>query len=275
MRGFTLVEVVLALVLALAIGGGAYRLILIGQRLGRGQAERLAEQENLRTGVWIVANELRELGFDSLPAVAGVGGVAPSSDILVGEAGRIRYRGMRGLGFTCATPVPTQLLLRAATWAGLRQPAADVDSVALYLEADPDTAADDGWTRARVTGVANGTCADGTRAIALTTAWESPALADVAMGRIAVGGPVRTFETMEIQYYPQDGRMWLGMRSLSRGEAIQPLLGPLTAFSLAYLDRDGRITSAMTDVRAISLALLGESGLTLGSRVGLRNAGRP
>jgi hypothetical protein len=171
-------------------------------------------------------------------------------------------------------PVPTQLLLRAATWAGLRQPA-DVDSVALYLEADPDSAADDGWTRARVTGVAGGTCADGTMAIALTTAWESPALAGVAMGRIAVGGPVGIFETMEIQYYAQDGRMWLGMRSLSRGEAIQPLLGPLTAFSLGYLDREGRATAVRTDVRTISLALRGESGLTLGARVGLRNAGRP
>jgi prepilin-type N-terminal cleavage/methylation domain-containing protein len=275
MKGFTLVEVLLALVLALAIGGAASRLILIGQRVGRGQVERLAEQENLRTGVHIVANELRELGFDSLPAVGGVGWVAPSSDILVGEVGRIRYRAMRGIGFTCGAPAPTQLLLREATWVGLRQPAANVDSVALYLEADPDTTGDDGWTRARVTGVAGGTCADGTRAIALTTAWESPPLADGAMGRIALGGPVRIFETMEIQYYPQDGRMWLGMRSLSRGEAIQPLLGPLTAFSLGYLDREGRTTSVMTDVRAIALALRGESGLTLGTRIGLRNAGRP
>jgi prepilin-type N-terminal cleavage/methylation domain-containing protein len=274
MRGFTLVEVVLALVLALAIGGGAYRLLLTGQRVGRAQAERLAEQENLRAGVWIVVNELRELGFDSVPAIAGVGGVAPSSDILLGEAGRIRYRGMRGMGFTCAAPTPGQLLLRAATWVGLRQPA-EVDSVAVYLEADPDSAADDGWTRARVTGVANGTCADGTRAIALTTAWESSALADVAMGRIAVGGPVRIFETMEIQYYPQDGRMWLGMRSLSRGEVIQPLVGPLTAFSLGYLDRNAVATPVMTDVRAIALSLRGEGGLALDTRVGIRNAGRP
>ncbi len=274
MRGFTLVEVVLALVLALAIGGGAYRLLLTGQRVGRMQAARLAEQENLRAGVWIVVNELRELGFDSVPALAGVGGAARSSDILVGEVGRIRYRGMRGMGFTCGAPTPGQLLLRAASWVGLRQPA-DVDSLALYLEADPDSAADDGWTRARVTGVANGTCADGTRAIALSTAWESPALADAAMGRIAVGGPVRIFEIMEIQYYPQDGKMWLGMRSLSRGEVIQPLVGPLTAFSLGYLDRDGRSTAVLTDVRVISLALRGESGLTLASRVGLRNAGRP
>jgi hypothetical protein len=275
MRGFTLVEALLALVLALAIGGTAHRLILVGQRVGSRQAERLAEQDNLRTGVWIVENELRELGFDSVPAVAGAGGVAPSSDILVGETGRIRYRAMRGLGFTCAASAPTQLLLRAATWSGPRQPAAGVDSVALYLEADPDSAADDGWTRASVTGVASGTCADGTRAIALTTAWESPALADAAMARITVGGPARIFETMELQSYPQDGRMWLGMRSLSRGEAIQPLLGPLAGFSLGYLDRNGQATPVMSDVRAITLAVRGESGLILGARVGLPNAVRP
>jgi hypothetical protein len=181
---------------------------------------------------------------------------------------------MRGMGFTCAAATSSQLLLRAATWMGLRQPA-DVDSVAIHLESDPDSAADDGWVRARVTGVANGTCTDGTQAILLNTAWESPALADVAVRNMAVGGPVRIFETMEIHYYPQDGKMWLGMRSLSRGEVIQPLVGPLAAFSLGYLDRDGRATPVMTDVRTMTLSLRGRSGLTLESRVGLRNAGRP
>ena len=95
------------------------------------------------------------------------------------------------------------------------------------------------------------------------------------MARSTVGGPARIFETMELQYYPQDGRMWLGMRSLSRGETIQPLLGPLAGFSLGYLDRSGQATAAMSDVRAITLVVRGESGLVLGARVGLPNAVRP
>jgi prepilin-type N-terminal cleavage/methylation domain-containing protein len=101
--GFTLVELIVGLMLALIIAGVAYHLILASQRLGRAQFDRLAAQNNLRSGVLIVASELRELGFDSVPPVAGLAvGTVTSSDVLVGELTRVRYRAMRGLGFTCA-----------------------------------------------------------------------------------------------------------------------------------------------------------------------------
>ena len=238
--GFTLVELIVGLMLALTVGGAAYHLILAGQRLSRAQFDRLGAQDNLRAGVLIVANELRELGFDSVPPGAGLPlGAAASSDLLVAEPGRVRYRAMRGLGFTCSPPAPSWIALRTATWVGIRQPAANVDSVALFLEGDPARSDDDTWVRARVTGVAGGTCDDGSQAIALTIGWEAPAVAVEAVAKMAIGGPVRIFEIQEIQGYTQDGRLWLGMRSVSRGEVIQPLIGPLSAAHPA-LSRPGR-----------------------------------
>jgi prepilin-type N-terminal cleavage/methylation domain-containing protein len=274
--GFTLVELIVGLMLALTVAGVAYHLILASQRLGRAQFDRLAAQDNLRAGVLIVASELRELGFDSVPPVAGLAvGTVTSSDVLVGELTRVRYRAMRGLGFTCAPPASGQIVLRTGTWLGPRQPAANVDSVALFLEGDPARSDDDAWVRARVTGVTAGACDDGAPGIALTLGWEAPAVGTEAAARMPLGGPVRIFEIMEIQQYAQDGKSWLGMRSVSRGEVIQPLLGPLAEFTLRYLDRADVPTSVPSDMRSVTVELRSEDGLVLGGRVALRNMARP
>ena len=274
--GFTLVEVIVGLMLALTVGGAAYHLVLASQRLGRAQFDRLAAQDNLRVGALIVANELRELGFDSVPPVAGLAvGPVASADLLIGESGRVRYRAMRGLGFICAPPASGQIVLRISTWLGLRQPAANVDSVALFLEGDPARSDDDAWVRARVTGVTAAACDDGAPGIALTLGWEAPAVGTEAAAKMPFGGPVRIFEIMEIQQYAQDGKYWLGMRSVSRGEVIQPLLGPLAEFSLRYLDRADVPTSVPSDMRSVTVELSSEDSLVLGARVALRNMARP
>jgi hypothetical protein len=111
------------------------------------------------------------------------------------------------------------------------------------------------------------------------------------------GGPVRLFEVMELRYYRAEGKSWLGMRSVSRGEVIQPVVGPLAdssaalrGFTLAYLDRSDAPTALMTEVRSILVALLGvtaqpvRSGnaghlaadsFAFATRVTLRNTLRP
>jgi hypothetical protein len=298
-RGFTLVELTVGLVCAVAVSGVAYRLLLVNQRVARVQAQRTDLQDNVRAGALIVASELRELGFDSVPESAGLGlpGMA-SSDILIGEPGRIRYRAPRGLGFTCAAPTTAQIVLRTATWLGERVPVAQVDSLALFVDGDPGLFSDDTWVRAGITGVSAGSCADGAPAIALATSWEAAAaVAAAAVARTVTGGPARIFEIMELQYYRQAGASWLGLRSVSRGEVIQPFIGPLAdssggrrGFTLGYLDRADDPTAAMSAVRTVTIGLRGvtaEPGhsaqlhrptvdtLVLTTRVALRNMMRP
>jgi len=297
-RGFTLAELAVALGFALALAGLAHQLLLTGQRTVLTQSERAALQDNVRVGALIVANELRDLGFDSVPELVGIG-LAPvaSSDILAGQPGRIRYRTTRGLGFTCWAPSSAFVVIRAASWIGLRQPVAGVDSIALYLEGDPDLPDDDAWVRARVIGVGAAGCPDGTAAIALTIAWEAPAAGAAAAARALAGDPVRLFEIMELAYYRSEGAFWLGQRSVSRGEVLQPLVGPLAdstagtrGFSLTYLDRSGAPTAVPAEVRSVGISLRGVTArpvrasrvdravvdtFVIQSRVTLRNMVRP
>ena len=60
-RGFTLVEVLIALVIMGIVTGAIYRLLNTNQRLSLAQAEQVSLQSNVRTGSLIVPSELREL----------------------------------------------------------------------------------------------------------------------------------------------------------------------------------------------------------------------
>ena len=79
-RGFTMVELMIALVLTLMVSGVIFQVLLRNQRVSRTQTEHVGMQENVRAGALIIANELREVGYDSIPAPAVatlVNGVAP------------------------------------------------------------------------------------------------------------------------------------------------------------------------------------------------------
>jgi hypothetical protein len=110
---------------------------------------------------------------------------------------------------------------------------------------------------------------------------------------IPVGTPVRFYEVMELKLHQADGKSWLGARSISAGEAIQPVLGPLVdgnGFQLEYLDAGGAITADRTAIKSIRITIRGisdgavnagvEGSLThvqdsLVTQVTLRNAFRP
>jgi hypothetical protein len=114
-----------------------------------------------------------------------------------------------------------------------------------------------------------------------------PASASVA--GLEAGTPVRIAEVMELRLYESEGQSWLGARSVSSGEAIQPLVGPLTdgsGFRLDYLDATGTPTADRTSIKSIRIALRGTTGgggadnsdpveEELITQVALRNAVRP
>ena len=79
-----------------------------------------------------------------------------------------------------------------------------------------------------------------------------------ALGSIPVGTPVRIYEPMELAAYQSDGQWWLGMRSLSSGEAIQPVFGPLAAadgFRLVYSDAAQVTTTIPSSVKSITATI--------------------
>ena len=277
-RGFTLVEVTVSLALTLVVAGALYSLLVSTQRITRAQAQRLDLQSNVRAGSLLVLSELRELS-----AIAG--GTGGQNDILVAGTSALVYRAMRGIGFICGTPSATTVRIARSSFTGVRDPQAGRDEALIFIEDSAAAGAKDSWLGANIVSVATGAPCPGALGPAITVT--VPANASVA--GLEAGTPVRIAEVMELRLYESEGRSWLGARSVSSGEAIQPLVGPLTngtGFRLEYLDATGAPTVDCTSIKSIRVALRGttESGGAgnsmpveeeLVTQVALRNAVRP
>lgn len=281
-RGFTLTEIMIALTLMLIVMGAVYRMMIATQRLSRGQAERMTLQSNVRIGSLAVLNDLREL--NTVP-----GGPPAQNDILAIAATDITYRGMRGIGFICQPPTATEIRLSRSGFSGYRDPQAVRDSLYVFIEGDPDRDADDAWLPVAITAVSTTVACPGTVGAGITlTTPDTPALVG-----LATGTPVRSFEIMQLKLHQAGGKSWLGARSVSAGEVVQPVLGPLAdadGFQLSYLDAAGAVTADRTATKSIRITLRGisddavhqGSGGSLAhvheelvSQVALRNARRP
>ena len=281
-RGFTLVELMLSLTIMLIVTGAIYRLIVSSQRITRTQAERVSLQSNVRIGSLAVLSDLREL--NTVP-----GGSGAENDILAIAPNSITYRGMRGTGAICQAPTATQVRISRNSFIGYRDPQPVRDSLYVFIDGDPDTEADDVWISAALTAVSTGTPCPGALGEGITLTTPNTA----ALAGLATGTPVRIFEVMELTLHQEDGRSWLGARSVSADEPMRPVLGPLVdqnGFGLVYLNAAGANTTDRTAVKSIQLTLRGisegavNSGIEgppsaaqeeLISQITLRNAFRP
>jgi prepilin-type N-terminal cleavage/methylation domain-containing protein len=257
-RGFTLVELLVAVVVLTIVLGGVYNLLLNTQRVSRAQAEQMDMQSNMRAGTLIVPSELREIGYDTtyLPAAGGLAGSTSTvqSDIFAMGPTSVRFRAVRRSGIICAVGLGTITVFGGWNATGYRTPSVN-DDLTIFVEGNTTTGADDRWITRDVIGVttAGVTCpalgaipaGPGTRFTVLSFAAALPGGNDPVTGaEITVGSPVRLTELMEYSLYTDatDGRNYLGAQSISSGAGRQPVLGPLNphnGFNLTYLDRDG------------------------------------
>jgi prepilin-type N-terminal cleavage/methylation domain-containing protein len=273
-RGFTLIELMIGLVVLLVVGGVVGRLVADGQRIARAQIEQVALQDAVRTGLTVVANELRAIGSDEVTAAAAArypgSALTPgfNPDLLAFGPDSITYRGMRALGFTCAVSASADIVLRnsAAVPLMAARPIAASDSILLFVENDPAQADDDLWLTVGLAGIPDvGTCPDGSPGVRLHI------VIPVGLGitvtdlvaNMVVGGPVRAFEVTRVRSYLSGGRRWLGLQVRpGTGTVIEPMLGPLSegpgaarGFLLAYADAGGGPTATANDVREIEVSL--------------------
>ena len=250
-RGFTLVEVLIALVVMGLVTGAIFRLLNTNQRLAVAQAEQTSLQSNVRTGSLVVPNELRELNT-WLGAAVGAGGYR--NDIIDADPDGIEYRAMRGLGFVCEAPGAgaTELHIAESSWTGLRNPDAARDDIYVFIDDDPDEDDDDTWLRVDVTGATRTNDACGADAgFELTAA---------AMPDVPLNTPVRVYEQMELRLYADGGEWWLGARSVNAEPDLQPVLGPLTddGILLEYLNSAGNDASGdKSSIKAVRLTVQG------------------
>jgi len=299
-RGFTLVELLVALTLALAVGGVVHGQLLHGRRLARAQAARVAMQENVRVAALVLSGELGSLGYDEIgPEAAAALSVSAAlrSDLLAIAPGAVTYLAGRGSGRVCAaTPgAPGEIRVRGASWTGLRAPRT-TDSLVAFVESDTASGRDDAWVHLGIASVGSGACPGGEAATVLRVVPPAPFGSEV-LSRITAGSPVGLAEVMQLRYYASSGKSWLGMRSVSTGEAITPLAGPLAdstagvrGLTLRYLDAGAAPAADPAAVRLVQVDLLGVTdqpihgrdlhrplvdSLRVTLRVALRNAQRP
>jgi prepilin-type N-terminal cleavage/methylation domain-containing protein len=269
--GFTLPEVMLSAVLLSVVTGAVWQLLFATQRLSRLQSQHLAVQSHARNAATVIANELRELSTNG------------ENDLLSLTPTAITYRAMRGVGFSCQPATGTQLRLARATFSGYRDPQAGRDSAYVFLAADPNVQTDATWLPVSIRQVSSGPC-PGAVEPGITLTLESPLLP----AGMPAGTAVRIYEVMELRLYRAEGKSWLGARSLSAGESIQPVLGPLAEESgllLEYLDGYGETTNHPAAVRSVRFSVkttaatvqprsIGIEELLTG-QVALRNSSRP
>ena len=257
-RGFTLVEIVVALTLTLIVTGSIHRLLVTTQRLSRTQIAQVDLQSNVRAGALVIASELRELS-------ALEGGSADQTDILSITGTSITYRAARGMGFVCQSPLPGQIRIARSTFSGARDPEPSRDLALLFVDANPAEGTSEAWLPLSITGVGtSGNCA-GVAGPAINLAVSG------TIPTVPVGTPLRMYEHMELRLYQSGGEWWLGARSVSAGEAIQPVVGPLAGSEglwLEYLDGAGIRTSNPAAVRSVVATLRGINNQPLGAPEG-------
>lgn len=260
-RGFTLVELLVALALFGIVSVGIYRVLVGNQRMYHAQTQRIELQQNIRAAVTILPAEFREIA-------------ATEGDIYAMSATEIRMRAMRQLGVLCQEPPlggatsGLAIILYRDLFYGT--PFAVGDSLLLYYEGDEGSRNDDSWVAAAVTGGPTGaTCPDGlsTPGIALTIAI-SPAYPNaIQLNRpraIPRGGPIRGFQPVRYALYqsPADNLWYLGLE-VPIGGTIQPLVGPLTGsggLTLRYFNATAAVTAARDSVALIEFTVRGRTG---------------
>lgn len=238
-RGVGLIEAVVSAALtALLVVAALGALSSLQRSTGRFAARALSGRV-LRGVTHLFRSELSDL--------------SPSAgEILALSPGALTYRAARGSGIACGAS-GGRIHVIASTWAPLRQPAAGRDSLVL-LGQPPETEVLVAASGAATAGV----CPDGVASMSLPYVVSAPDPAAEAR----YPAPVLITEVMEIRGYESTGEWWVGVRSVSAGEFIQPAHGPIAANGLRILalDSSGTATSLPALVSHLAIRVTVPSG---------------
>lgn len=285
-RGFTLVELLVALVLLGIVSGAIYQLLVTNQRLYQEQTQRVDLNSNLRAAVTILPTEFRELSA----------GDPLGSDIVEMGADSIVYRAQRALYTVCLPPVVStattgSITIRTGRWYGIRPFDGKRDGLMLFAEGDPSMRGDNVWLHAEPSGsITVGTACPPTMEESWTFNIKNVSPAGALAG-VEVGAPLRAYEIVKMKSYQDSyGDYWVGMQRLSLPTgwgSLEPMLGPIAerGIQFAYFDTTGTVTADRTQVARIEITVIGKTRApsagrghimdTLVTHVALRNNPRP
>lgn len=259
-RGFTMIELLVALVLLGLVSTAIYRVLVNNQRLYMAQTQRIDLSQNIRAATTILPAEFRELdAFDG--------------DIAAMTATSIDIRAMRWLSFVCVPPVlngnnlGNQMIIRGGApgepmYFGSRAIRENTDSLLIYWDGNQASRLDDYYVPGRIAATpGNQQCPaigaipaqPGTRIV-----FDGNFLPGTNLGgAITTGAPVRGFERVRYQLYQPAGDTSWYIGFQPAGQTMQPLIGPVLANGLTfqYFNAAGAVTAVRTQVARIDVTV--------------------
>ena len=274
--GFTIVELIVAMVLFGIVMGAAMQVIVKQQRFYRGAGELLEMRTGLRQGLVMLTSDLRAI----YPA---------DGDIYEWTKSKIGFRSTTGSSIVCLKPTTTTVVVPPATlvqnntlttW--LTAPVVG-DSVMIYDEGVEVGNDDDVWRRYRIADV---TTVNGSNACLPASGYTVAAdirpstrftLSATMSATIVTGAPIRFFRRVDYGLYEaSNGEWYLGASDCLPGRtpvcsSYQPVSGPyrplagaavsglvLTYFNAAGVELDPA-TASVANVARIGVIVRGET----------------
>ena len=261
-RGFTMIELLVALVLLGLVSTALYRVLVNNQRLYMAQTQRIDLSQNIRAAGSILPAEFRELD-------------AADGDIAAMSATSISIRAMRWLSFVCIAPGlgggnnGIQMNIRGGQpgtpmFFGSRAPNTGTDSLLVYLDGDQTTRADDYYVRARFVSQSGGVGQNCPAAGVVPPQTGIQVVFDGSFlpgtnkaGAIPVGSPVRGFERVVYSLFRPAGDTSYYIGFQPAGQSPQPLIGHVltNGLTFSYYDVNGNVTAVPAQVARIDITV--------------------
>ena len=245
-RGFTLAELLVALVLFGVVSAAAFRVLNVNQRFYAAASDRITLTQGVRGTSVILPAVLRQLD-------------ASEGDITSMSATTIVVRAYRQLGFICVPPVlggvltNRTIIVRQTPLYGARGFDAASDSLLIFYDADPEVRTDDGWLIGRVEVVAAANCPDGTPGVRLLTSLALNGMTNLA-GAVGPGAPVWGYEPVSFRAQQIGSKWYLTLRTVNGTQPLVQLTGS-NGLSFTYRDSTGAVTAAPARVAQIDVNL--------------------
>ena len=246
-RGFTLIELIVALVIGMVVLTAVVRMMIVQGRGYRKQREVIDVRETVRDAATLLTWDLRQ----SFVGASSLASMSPGS---------VALRSPRGVGIVCAKHAS---LARYGLWKTGGNILAGMDDSALVYQLGRDK-----WTPLKITAVGT-PMAMGVTACAWPGARAPDIVVEFAVGTksdtssIKIGAPFRGFRRVEYAEYQLNNRWWLG-RKVGDATSYEQLTGPLASsagsgLAFAYYDTLGAATTNPAAVGSIAFTLRTES----------------
>ena len=250
-RGFTLIELMISMVIAMVVLGAAYNMLTNNQRFYRAQGQIVEVQQNVRAVTQILPSELHELD-------------ARGGDIISMNDTSMEIRAMRGFAQVCLAPnvAGGQIVLK--TSAIFLPTGIDITrhNVFVFREGDSTIATDDKWLNASITATSTRNCSDGSAGTQLTL---SIVGGNTQLDSVPNGAPVRIWEQVHYTLWEDASRLWwLATETMVSGSysglsAVAGPLRPSIGLWFKYYDATGAVTALRDSVRSMDVIARGLS----------------